>query len=76
MRVYELAKELNLSSKELLAKLRDLDIEVKSHSSSLTEPDIDPIRSADSTLTSAPDASVNVEGRNAPGDASGHDAGS
>ncbi len=36
MRVYELAKQAGLSSKELLEVVRGLGIEVKSHSSSLT----------------------------------------
>ena len=37
MRVHELAKELSISSKELLAELQNLDIEAKSHMSSLDE---------------------------------------
>ncbi len=37
MRVYELAKELKVTNKELLARLKELGIEVKSHSSSIDE---------------------------------------
>ena len=37
-RVYEIAKELNLESKEVLSQLRDAGVEVKSHSSSVDEP--------------------------------------
>ena len=44
MRVHELAKELGTSSKELLAQLRSLDIEAKSHMSNLDEAAIQLIR--------------------------------
>ncbi len=37
VRVYQLAKELNLSNKELIERLRGLGVEVKSHSSSIEE---------------------------------------
>ncbi|MBQ9628208.1 MAG: translation initiation factor IF-2 N-terminal domain-containing protein, partial [Synergistaceae bacterium] len=37
IRIYELAKKLNKSNKELLAVLQQLDIPVKSHSSSIDE---------------------------------------
>ncbi len=36
MRIYEIARELEMSSKELIEKIEDLDINVKSHMSSLT----------------------------------------
>ncbi|MBS4539891.1 translation initiation factor IF-2 [Clostridium sp. D2Q-11] len=36
-RVYELAKELNISSKELINKMNDLDIEVSSHMSTIED---------------------------------------
>ncbi|OLS01762.1 translation initiation factor IF-2 [Tissierella creatinophila] len=36
MRIYELAKELDISSKELMEKIEDLDINAKSHMSSLS----------------------------------------
>ncbi|AIS52481.1 translation initiation factor IF-2 [Thermoanaerobacter kivui] len=41
MRVYELAKELNLSSKDLISKLNDLDIKVKNHMSTLEDEDVE-----------------------------------
>ncbi len=44
MRVHELAKELDMTSKELLALLKDLSIEVKSHASSLTEEQAGQVR--------------------------------
>ena len=44
MRVYELAKELNVGSKEFIARLEKLGLAVKSHSSSLESSDIERIR--------------------------------
>lgn len=44
MRVYELARELGISSKELLSRLRKLDIDVTSHSSSLNEEQVSRIK--------------------------------
>ncbi len=40
MRVYELAKQLDISNKELIAEIRALGIEVKSHSSSITDEEV------------------------------------
>jgi translation initiation factor IF-2 len=37
IRVYELAKQLNMSSKELIAKLKELKVEVKGHMSSVDD---------------------------------------
>lgn len=37
IRIYELAKELNMSSKELIEKIKELDIEVNSHMSTLED---------------------------------------
>src|SRR5512135_2529773 len=37
MRVHELAKKLNITSKELLAKLKDRQIEAKNHMTNLDE---------------------------------------
>ena len=45
VRVYELAKELGIANKELIAVLTDLGIEVKSHSSSITEDEATRARS-------------------------------
>lgn len=39
MRVYQLAKELNIGSKELITKLQDLGVQVSSHMSTLEEED-------------------------------------
>ncbi len=44
MRVHELASELDMSSKELLQKLHDLGVEVKSHMSSVDEDSIQLMR--------------------------------
>ncbi len=44
MRVHELAKEFELSSKEMLEKLHQLDIAAKSHASVLTEEDVAKVR--------------------------------
>ena len=46
MRVYELARDLNLTNKMLLSKLSDLDISVKSHMSSLDDETVARIKSA------------------------------
>ncbi len=40
VRVYELAKKLDMSSKELITKLEELSIEVNSHMSSMEEEDV------------------------------------
>ncbi|OEU63092.1 MAG: translation initiation factor IF-2 [Desulfobacterales bacterium PC51MH44] len=37
IRIYELAKDLNMTNKELIAKIRNMDIPVKSHMSSLDD---------------------------------------
>ena len=38
-RVYQIARELNLESKEVIGRLNDAGVQVKSHSSSVDEPD-------------------------------------
>ncbi len=43
MKVYELARELGMTSKELLAQLKDLGIEVKSHMSVLIKEEIEKV---------------------------------
>ncbi len=43
-RVHELAKELNLESKDLIARLEKMGISVKSHSSTLEDDDVEKIR--------------------------------
>ncbi len=42
-RVHELAKTLNMGSKELIEKLKQMDIEVKSHMSVLSDDDVDKV---------------------------------
>ena len=44
IRVYELARDLNLENKILLSKLNDLDISVKSHMSALDDDTVDIIK--------------------------------
>jgi len=43
-RVYELAKELGIDNRELIARLEKLGIAVKSHSSTLEDSDVDRVR--------------------------------
>ena len=45
-KVHELAKEMNITSKELLEKAHQLGIDVKSHMSALSDADIDKIHGA------------------------------
>ncbi|MDT8420566.1 MAG: translation initiation factor IF-2 [Desulfuromonadales bacterium] len=45
VRVYELAKDMGLENKELLAKLADAGIDVKSHASSLSDEDLQKFKS-------------------------------
>lgn len=45
-RVHELAKELNLESKDLIARLEKMGITVKSHSSTLEDDDVEKIKEA------------------------------
>ncbi|MEE0705912.1 MAG: translation initiation factor IF-2 N-terminal domain-containing protein, partial [Adlercreutzia sp.] len=44
MRVHELAKEFDMSSKELLDRIRDMKIAAKSHASVLADADVETIR--------------------------------
>ncbi len=44
IRVYELAKELNLSSKELIEKLNELDLEIGSHMSTIEDEEVKVIK--------------------------------
>ena len=46
VRIYDLSKELNLDNKELLAICEQLDISVKSHSSTISEDEAERIRTA------------------------------
>ncbi len=44
IRVYELAKDLNMTNKALLTKIKKMNIEVGSHMSSLDDEDVNKIR--------------------------------
>ncbi|WP_019132436.1 translation initiation factor IF-2 [Peptoniphilus obesi] len=44
IRVHALAKEIGISSKELIAKLNELNIDVKNHMSNIVDDDIDRVR--------------------------------
>lgn len=44
IRVYELAKELKMTSKELVAKLKDLDVGIKSHMSILSGETLETVK--------------------------------
>ncbi|BAZ16287.1 translation initiation factor IF-2 [Calothrix sp. NIES-4071] len=57
VRIYELSKELNLDNKELLAICDQLNISVKSHSSTITESEAQSIRSE---AEKRPPASSNI----------------
>ena len=46
LRVYELARDLNMTNKVLIAKLNDMDIDVKSHMSALEEDTISKVKSS------------------------------
>src|SRR4030043_1002880 len=45
-RVHELAKELNMENKDLMARLEKIGITVKSHSSSLEDSEVEKIKEA------------------------------
>ncbi|MBW4467672.1 MAG: translation initiation factor IF-2 [Pegethrix bostrychoides GSE-TBD4-15B] len=53
VRIYELSKELNLDNREILAVCDQLDISVKSHSSTITEAEAAKIRSAAENLVNS-----------------------
>ncbi len=44
IRVYELAKELKMTSKDLISKIKDLDLDINSHMSSLEEEEAEMIK--------------------------------
>ncbi|MBC1239319.1 translation initiation factor IF-2 [Nostoc sp. 2RC] len=62
VRIYELSKELNLDNKELLAICDQLNIAVKSHSSTISESEAEQIRTAAQKL-----AATNVTPKKEPG---------
>ncbi len=60
MRVHELAKDLKLSSKDLLQKLKELRVSAKSHTSTLDADAINRVRKAIASSTAAKKASASA----------------
>ena len=56
MRVYELARELEVESKELLARAQDLGLEVKTASSGLSDEDVELLKLSYAEQTGAAEA--------------------
>jgi translation initiation factor IF-2 len=46
IRVYEFARDLNMTNRELLDRIRDLDVDVSSHMSSLDEDVVAKVKSS------------------------------
>ncbi|RBP59946.1 translation initiation factor IF-2 [Alkalibaculum bacchi] len=59
IRVYDLAKELNVSSKDLVKKLNDLDIPAKNHMSALTEQEVRYFKSHQNNVNTVKDQKAN-----------------
>lgn len=49
-RIYEIAKELNIDSKLIVEKLKEMNVDVKNHMSSITEEESMKIRQAFKSL--------------------------
>lgn len=62
-RVYELAKELGLDNKEILSRLRELQIQVKSHMSILEPAEVEKLKQSLTKETGAPSAPSTEEKR-------------
>jgi translation initiation factor IF-2 len=60
-RVYEIARELNLENKEVIGRLNDAGVEVKSHSSSVDEPDYERVFGAASNGDVAPNGRTEAQ---------------
>jgi translation initiation factor IF-2 len=56
VRIYDLSKELNLENRDILSICEDLEIAVKSHSSTISEPDATKIRAAAEKFSPKPAA--------------------
>jgi translation initiation factor IF-2 len=56
VRIYDLSKELNLENRDILSICEDLDIAVKSHSSTISEPEATKIRAAAEKFSPRPTA--------------------
>lgn len=61
MRIYDLARELNVANKELMAALRSIGIAFKSHSSSIDEESVQKIRNVLSKQASKPPVKEQTE---------------
>lgn len=70
VRIYELSRELNLDNKDILAVCEQLDISVKSHSSTITESEAEQIRAAAEKHPTSSSHSKS-SGRQAPSSQSG-----
>ncbi len=64
VRIYDLSKELNLDNKELLAICDQLDIAVKSHSSTISESEAEQIRTAAEKVAATNLAAKKEQGTN------------
>ena len=78
-RVYEIARELNLENKEVIGRLNEAGVQVKSHSSSVDEPDYERVFGAAPNGEAAPNGRTEAqeeEAREAREEAehSGHNA--
>jgi translation initiation factor IF-2 len=60
-RVYEIARELNLENKEVIGRLNDAGVAVKSHSSSVDEPDYERVFGAASNGDAAPNGRTEAQ---------------
>jgi len=60
-RVYEIARELNLESKEVIGRLNDAGVQVKSHSSSVDEPDYERVFGAAPNGDAAPNGRTEAQ---------------
>ena len=60
-RVYEIARELNLENKEVIGRLNDAGVAVKSHSSSVDEPDYERVFGAASNGDVAPNGRTEAQ---------------
>ena len=63
IRVYDLAKELDVSSKDLVKKLNDLDIPAKNHMSALTEQEVRYFKSHQNNVNTVKDQKPATSGR-------------
>src|SRR5215207_7240925 len=75
-RVYEIARELELESKEVISRLREAGIEVKSHSSSVEDPVYERVFGANGSPQNGRSEAQEAEAREARAEAerSGHGA--